>query len=100
MVARVLVTPNGNGKFETALGRKVWKVFVSLFTIAFLSELVLRFAVCDAIGAPTAIPRIEFVKQPMNIVDFLSCLPYFVEGSDIAESHSIFAKTARLLRIS
>jgi len=95
MVARALITDGGDFRSQSA--RKIWKVFESLFTITFMSELVVRFAVADALGTQT---RIDFMKKPMNICDFLACLPYFFEGSDFAESQSIWAKTARLLRIA
>lgn len=83
---------------QSSTEKKIWKVLESGFTVIFMSELVVRFAVADALGTQT---RCDFVKNPMNICDFASCLPFFIElcvGDSQQEMRLL--RVARLLRLA
>lgn len=45
-------------------------------TLVFTIEYLLRFWVCNAFGAPT---RLQFLRTPMNILDVVAVLPFYVE---------------------
>jgi len=78
-----------------------WRVAEASFTLVFLGELMVRFAVCDALGNQT---RVEFLLKPLNICDFAACLPFIVEliaGSRGGGQQNLsFLRGARLLRLS
>jgi len=78
-----------------------WRVAEAIFTIVFLAELLVRFAVADALGNQT---HVEFLLKPLNICDFMSCLPFVVDllaGRGTGGQENLrFLRVARLLRLS
>jgi len=77
-----------------------WRVGEASFTLIFLSELTVRFAVADALGTQT---RVEFCLKPLNICDFLACAPFVMEmaaGRAASSENLSFLRVARLLRLT
>mmetsp|Transcript_58552 Transcript_58552/g.171308 ORF Transcript_58552/g.171308 Transcript_58552/m.171308 type:complete len:583 (+) Transcript_58552:1-1749(+) len=75
-----------------------WEVIEIGSTVIFTLEYVLRFYTCDAFGDQT---RLAFVRVPMNILDILAILPFYVERC--LESLELKAfrvlRAARLIRV-
>jgi len=71
--------------------KDAWKVLEVFFTIAFAIELSIRFLVSDASGRMT---KLDFIKSPLNICDFVAILPLIIEYIFTAN-----AMEMRLLRI-
>lgn len=98
LVLKGLIDPDGENSSDVQ--KKVFKVLECCFTIIFLSELVLRFAVADALGNQT---RLDFIQKPMNICDLCSVAPFFIELAveDQGNNSSIgLLRVARLLRLA
>jgi len=55
-----------------------WEVVEIGTTLIFTAEYVLRFLVCNAFGDQT---RLGFFCAPLNVLDLLAVLPFFVERS-------------------
>lgn len=99
MFAKNLAHPH-QSKELAAEERSYWRVAEASFTIIFLSELMVRFAVCDALGTMT---RVQFLLKPLNVCDFLSCCPFLLEmvfARSTDSGHLGFLRVARLLRLS
>lgn len=79
--------------------KQAWKVLECFFTIVFLSEYVLRCAVCEALGNQT---YKEFLMRPLNICDLMSILPFFMEMlvDDANVRAATLLKMSRLLRLA
>ncbi len=66
--------------------------------VTFLSEYVLRVSCCTAFGENIY----KFVVKPLNVIDLLSILPFFIEiifdsGEDFAQLRVV--RAIRLFRI-
>jgi len=91
-----LISKDSSSQSDTE--KMVWKIFECLFTIVFLSELVVRFAVAPALGQQT---YCDFLKQPLNVCDAISVLPFFIELmiSGSGEQHLKLLRVARFMRL-
>jgi hypothetical protein len=70
----------------------VWNAIEDLCITVFTIEFALRFSTCPS--------KLQFVRQPLNIVDFLAILPFYLElvaGS--AAGGSAIIRIIRLVRI-
>jgi len=78
---------------------QTWKVLECFFTIVFLSEYILRFAVCEATGSQT---YVEFLLRPLNLCDICAVMPFFIEIliRDANFSEARLLRIARLLRLA
>jgi SulP family sulfate permease len=81
-----------------------WYGFEAFFTMVFTIELLLRFAVADALGTQT---HCGFWKMPMNICDSVAILPFYIDqmfSSDNAEFRLLrvirLARLARVVRLA
>jgi hypothetical protein len=97
MIIKSVVHPNEADM--TDLQAMWWAVPEAIFTMLFMAELVVRFAVCNASGEQT---HLEFMIKPLNICDLLAATPFVLEriGTGSGETSLTFLKIARLLRLS
>lgn len=78
-----------------------WLIMELICTVVFTLEYVIRFLVCDVAG----VSQWKFVREPMNICDFLAILPFYVQqigqaagaGKDMGIFRAV--RLSRLLRI-
>jgi len=100
-VFTVIVQPLTSSPSEE---KDIWWIFECFFTVAFTVELVVRFIVADAMGTMT---RAAFIAKPINICDFISILPFYVDlvlQQGIEEFRLLrlvhFHRITRLLRLA
>lgn len=77
-----------------------WLAMELICTVVFTLEYVIRFCVCDVVG----VSQWKFVRDPMNVCDFLAILPFYVQQigkAAGAEDMGIIRafRLSRLLRI-
>lgn len=60
---------------------RVWKIIEPVTTIVFTLEYVGRLIVCDAFPPDSELHQTkwEFIRSPMNILDILAILPFYLE---------------------
>eukprot|EP00746_Dinoflagellata_sp_MGD_P163972 gnl/MRDRNA2_/MRDRNA2_92335_c0_seq1.p1 gnl/MRDRNA2_/MRDRNA2_92335_c0~~gnl/MRDRNA2_/MRDRNA2_92335_c0_seq1.p1 ORF type:complete len:502 (-),score=103.72 gnl/MRDRNA2_/MRDRNA2_92335_c0_seq1:60-1565(-) len=60
-------------------GLQMWSILEVLSTIIFTAEFGLRFACCNAEGVKGRMSHGKFLRNPMNILDALAILPWYLE---------------------
>eukprot|EP00746_Dinoflagellata_sp_MGD_P120756 gnl/MRDRNA2_/MRDRNA2_56161_c0_seq1.p1 gnl/MRDRNA2_/MRDRNA2_56161_c0~~gnl/MRDRNA2_/MRDRNA2_56161_c0_seq1.p1 ORF type:complete len:787 (-),score=168.81 gnl/MRDRNA2_/MRDRNA2_56161_c0_seq1:79-2439(-) len=84
---------------EKGVGEQGWLVFEIIMTLIFTMEFFLRWLVCDSLGTMT---KGQFFLKPMNICDFIACLPLYLElilGSSGVKSLRLL-RMVRLVRLA
>jgi len=83
--------------------KQVFKALESFFTMIFCCELILRLAVCDALGDCT---HRQYLARPMVICDMCAIFPFFLEMAldafELAADLRVagFLKMVRLMRLA
>lgn len=78
---------------NAAVPSEIWLALEVIFTVVFSGEYIGRVLVCNALGKETIL---SYVLKPMNILDFIACLPLYVE----VIFNFLLPEESRLLRIS
>mmetsp|Transcript_98623 Transcript_98623/g.279318 ORF Transcript_98623/g.279318 Transcript_98623/m.279318 type:complete len:543 (+) Transcript_98623:106-1734(+) len=91
-----LVSPKDKEISETE--KKVWLVFEGFFTGIFTLEFLLRLCVADALGTQTIC---DFLKTPMNIVDLIAIMPFYIEQIFSSDQGAFrLLRVIRLMRLT
>jgi len=91
-----LISPSSKTLTDTE--KTLWFSFELFFTAIFTVEFITRLCVADALGTMTIK---GFLKKPMNIVDFIAILPFYIDQAINVDSEEFrLLRIVRLMRLS